>query len=83
MRLYKRYVEVIVLTSKEGKLKPLYLIWDGEEGKESFRIDKIYNIRKAASQVGGCGLLYECWIDGKDRFLFYERDRWFIESYKP
>ena len=51
MRLYKRYVEVIVLTSKEGKLKPLYLIWDGEEGKESFRIDKIYNIRKAASQV--------------------------------
>ena len=44
MRLYKRYVEVIVLTSKEGKLKPLYLIWDGEEGKESFRIDKIYKV---------------------------------------
>ena len=83
MRLYKRYVDMIVMTNKEGKLKPLYMIWESREGKESFRIDKILDIRKASSQVGGCGLLYECMIDRKIRNLFYERNRWFIESYHP
>ena len=56
MRLYKRYVDMIVMTNKEGKLKPLYMIWESREGKESFRIDKILDIRKASSQVGGCGV---------------------------
>lgn len=83
MRLYKRYVDMIVLTSKEGQLKPLYLIWEGSNGKENFKIDKILDVRKSSSKVGGCGILYECEIDGKVRKLFYEKDRWFIESYRP
>lgn len=83
MTLYKRYVEVVVLTGKQGELRPLYMIWESHGVKTKYKIDKIYEIRKAASQVGGCGVLYSCRIDGKDRRLFYEKDRWFIESYRP
>ncbi len=83
MKLYKRYVEVITLIGKEGQIKPLYMIWETYEGKTLYKIDKITQVRQSQSQVGGCGILYECHIDGKVRHLFYERDRWFLESHKP
>lgn len=81
--LYKRYVDVITLIRKEGQLLPLYMVWESRGDRKLYKIDKVYRIRKAASEVGGCGILYECRIDGKDRNLFYEKDRWFLESYRP
>lgn len=80
MKLYKRYVNVVVLIQKDGSMKPLMLVWDNGI---KYPIDAVKEVKKAASQVGGCGILYKCMIEGKERNLFYERDRWFIESYKP
>lgn len=77
--LYKRYVEVITLINKEGQLTPLYLIWEGR----TYKIDKVTNIRKSVSAVGGCGICYTCLIEGRIRKLFWEQYRWFLESYKP
>ena len=56
------------------------MIWDN--GME-YPIDRVLEIRKSASQVGGCGILYRCRIAGVERNLFLERTRWFIESAKP
>lgn len=78
--LYKRYVNVIVEVDKFGDLTPLYLRW---ENGELFKIDKIMQKRQATSKVGGNGMLYVVMIHGKQRNLFYEINRWFIESYTP
>lgn len=78
--LYKKYVNVVALIDKQGNIKPLFLVWnDGVK----YPIDRILEVRKAASEVGGCGLLYRCRIQNVERKLFYEKNRWFIESVKP
>lgn len=81
--LYKRYVPVVCMMGKEGELKPLSLIWEDVNGRVSYTIDKILKVKKAASQVGGCGILYECMISGQKRNLFYEKNRWFVECKRP
>lgn len=78
--LYKRYVEMLEHVSKEGMITPMILIWDNGV---QYPIDRILEIRKAASTVGGCGTLYKCRIQGNIRNLYHERNRWFIESQKP
>lgn len=78
--LYKRYVNVITEIDKLGKLTPLYLRW--EDG-QLFKIDKIIEVRQAVSIVGGNGVLYVVKIQNRKRKLFYEINRWFIESYTP
>ncbi|MEF9962085.1 MAG: hypothetical protein RR863_03285 [Erysipelotrichaceae bacterium] len=78
--LYKRYIPVVTLIGTKGELRPLFIIWD--HGVK-FPIDKILEVRNCASLVGGCGILYRCRIQGKERNLFYEKNRWFIESHQP
>lgn len=80
MKLYKKYVKVVALIDKEGKLMPLFLIWDNGT---KYTIDKIVEMRKAYSVVGGGGILYRCRILNREYNLFYEINRWFIESHKP
>ena len=48
-----------------------------------YEIDRVLQIRNKASSVGGCGLCYECVIQGQKRDLYFERTRWFLESTKP
>ncbi len=78
--LYKRYINVITEIDKYGNLRPLYIRWDNNE---LFKIDKIIESRQAVSEVGGNGLLFIVLIQGNRRKLFYEINRWFIESYTP
>lgn len=78
--LYKRYVDVIALIDKQGRQTPLILKWDNGV---QYPIDRILEIRQAASEVGGCGLMFRCRIQNQERRLFYEKNRWFIESTKP
>lgn len=80
MLLYKRYVDVVTVQKKNGETTPLYVIW--EDGRK-YAIDKVVNVERRASQVGGCGLRYVCMICGHRRNLFLEKNRWFIESTRP
>ncbi len=79
MGLYKKYLPVIALIDETGELHPMYIVWEEDGIKKTYHIDKVLAKRYAFSQVGGCGLLYECLILNKRRRLFYERDKWFIE----
>ena len=46
-----------------------------------FHIDKVTDIRRAAStKVGGTGIRYTVYIDGKQSYLFEDDDKWFIEA---
>ena len=78
---YKVYVDVNEARLKDGQLVPLSFIW--EDGI-SYEIDKIIDVRRAASlKAGGAGIRYTIRIRGQERFLFFEEDagvcRWFME----
>ena len=64
----KRYVEVDVRFSTEGRLRPLQIIFDKGQ---VYKIDKIKDICRRAADVGGVGDRYTCMIQGKERELWF------------
>ena len=74
----KKYVSVTARFDSDGNLRPVSLHWmDGRD----FEIDHILDIRYAATQkAGGAGIRYTCSISGKERYLFLENNRWFVDS---
>jgi len=74
---HKRYVYVLDEHRVGGGIFPLSLT--DEEG-ESAQIDRILDIRQAASlKAGGNGVRYICRVEGREIRLFHDRDDWFIE----
>lgn len=82
----KVYVQVIASFDSSGLCVPSAIIW--EDGRR-YEIDKVTDIRQAAAmRAGGQGDRYTIWIDGKQKYLFFERStklsgpvlgRWFVE----
>ena len=77
------YVEMYVRFNVDGKMRPVQLKW--EDG-QTFEIDKVIDVRRAASDAGGAGLRYTVKIMGQVKRLFFEdiysdtgRPRWFVE----
>jgi hypothetical protein len=78
---YKIYVDVIEIHDKNGVVTPLAIKW--EDGRK-YAVDKVLDIRKAASlKAGGTGLRYTVRIGAAIRFMFLEEERglrrWFLE----
>ena len=77
--MYKKtYVEVTARFDEEGAIMPIKILWyDGR----IYRVDKVINICRAASlKAGGAGIRYTCEIAGRQRYLFLEESRWFVEE---
>lgn len=73
----KVYIDVVAKFDSLGKITPLSITWTNQH---QYQIDKILDIRKAASlKAGGIGTRYTCVILGKPRFLYYENPKWFVE----
>ena len=82
----KVYVAVAAQFDDEGNLVPTSITW--EDGRE-FEIDRVTDIRQAAAmKAGGQGDRYTVWINGRQSYLFFERNasiagnnigRWFVE----
>ena len=73
----KVYVAVVARYSPEGELRPLSVQW--EDGR-SFSIDRILDVRRAASlKAGGAGIRYTVLIGCRETYLFLEEDRWFVQ----
>ena len=74
----KRYVPVIVRFDADGKLSPQIIEFDEEH---KYVIDKVLDVRRAACQtVGGVGDRYTIQVQGKERYLWFERNRFFVEE---
>jgi hypothetical protein len=74
----RKYVEVIARHTTEGKCYPIEIIW--EDGRR-FEIDRIMDIRRAASlKAGGAGIRYLCRIINREIYIFDDNGRWFLES---
>lgn len=77
MQREKRYIAVDVRFSTEGRLRPLQILFD--EGRV-YQIDQIKDVCRRASEVGGVGDRYTCIINGQERYLWFEKGRWFVEA---
>ncbi len=74
----KKYINVIASFDTTGNITPIKIIWDDES---SFKIDRISEIRPAVSlKAGGAGMRYTCFIHGHQRYVFFERGLWYVES---
>ena len=84
MQPQRVYVELRVSFSADGKMTPIQIKW---KNGSIYEIDKIIDVRRAASDAGSMGLRYTVKIMGQVRNLFFEdaysetgRARWFVES---
>ncbi len=79
MQEYRKvYVEVTAVMKPDGTVLPRRFLW--EDGAV-YRIDRVKHIVPAAStKVGGRGIRYTVMIQGQERYLFREEDRWFLEA---
>lgn len=75
----KTYVDVVTYIARDGRLRPLMICFE----KERFRIDRILSVNRRFAPDGGCGICYTCRIRGQLRFLYWERDKWFVENRSP
>ena len=74
----KQYVEIDVKFLEDGTKIPMSIKWtDGT----TFEIDRVLDVKKCASlKVGGFGDRYRVRISGKETYLYYEFDKWFVEK---
>ncbi len=73
----RKNITVIAKMKDSGLVVPLEILW--EDGRR-FEIDKILDIRKAAStKGGGKGLRFLVTIKGHERFVWFDENLWFIE----
>lgn len=74
----KVFVEVTARFDVDGTIVPLSIRW---EGGTLFEIDRVLDVRQAASlKAGGQGIRYTIRIGSHRTFLFYEAPRWFVEG---
>ena len=73
----KKYVKVNIDVDEDGNKKPLSIIYNDRV----FQVDKVLEVKPCVSmKVGGIGERYKLKIMGKETYLFYERNRWFVEE---
>ena len=74
----KVFVDVIVRESKDGRKRPMSLLF--EDGK-SYIIERLVQVKRcAARKVGGTGMRYTVSIMGKETYLFEDKGKWFVEA---
>ena len=73
----KKYVKVILEIDENGKKTPKTIVFNDE----IFEVDRIIDVRFAPSmKVGGVGERYTVRIKGKETYLFFENNKWFVEE---
>ena len=78
MKFKKVYVTMIIKILKDGSIRPMKMIW--EDGT-TYDIDRVLYVTPAASlKVGGCGKRYTVMIEGKQRDIYDEDGKWFVEK---
>ena len=74
----KRYVEVDVRFTSDGKIRPLTINYDKSH---IYGIDRVLIVRRSTSRLGGTGHCFTCLICGQKRNLWLEKGKWFVEAY--
>ncbi|MCJ7857082.1 hypothetical protein MUJ63_12375 [Lachnospiraceae bacterium NSJ-143] len=76
----KVYVDMTAEFDETGTIMPKYFRY---ENGIVYKIDRVLSIQKrAALKTGGAGLRYTCRIKNRDKYIFLEENRWFVETDK-
>ena len=76
-RRERKYVEVVADFSEDGRVTPLVIVWD--DGRR-FPIDRVVDGRWAANmKLGGRGYRYTVMVGGRERLLWRDENRWYVE----
>ena len=83
--MHRENVIVSAIFHKNGIIEPKLIYWAGSEKQGWIEIDRIRDVKKAASlKAGGQGTRYTCRIAGKQKFLYLEEQDgkhvWFVEA---
>ena len=72
----KRYVPVVVRFDTEGQIRPLQIEFDESH---KYPVDRVLDVCRAACQsVGGVGIRYTVLVQGHERYLWLEKNKWFV-----
>ena len=77
LRREKRYVEVDVRFTPDGKIRPLAINYDKTR---TYGIDRVLAVRHGTSRLGGIGHSFTCLICGQKRNPWLEQGKWFVEA---
>ena len=81
MKFRKTYVDVVARIDADGRTTPLSILW--RDGR-TFEIERVHGaVRRASARVGGAGVRYLVSVFGREKYLFYEGPRWFVEEVVP
>ena len=73
----KKYVKVILEIDENGKKTPKTIVYNDKE----YSVDRVIDIRTCVSmKVGGIGERYTVRIGGKETYIFFENNKWFVEE---
>ena len=73
----RKNISILAKMQKNGRVIPLKILWN--DGR-IFEIDRILDIRKAAStRGGGKGIRYTIRIKNQERYVWLDEYFWFIE----
>ena len=73
----KKYVKVYLEIDESGKKLPRSIVYNDEV----FEIDRVIDMKQAVSmKVGGVGERYKVRIRGKETYIYFEKDKWFVEE---
>lgn len=76
----KLYVSVSAEFDTDGNMHPSVIRLD--DGRD-IKIKKVKNAVRAASlKAGGQGTRFLCSIGKQDIYLFFEENKWFVESFE-
>lgn len=74
----RKYVRMIAVFSSDGQITPRAILLENGDVVE---IRQVCEIRRAASMgAGGFGMRYTCISNSREIHVFFENNRWFIDS---
>ena len=74
----KKYVDMIVRYTEDGQIIPLAVRWSPDQ---LYEIDRVLDVQRAASlRAGGTGIRYLCRIKGRERYIWLEENKWFVDA---
>ena len=74
--LFKYYIDVVTMSEQDGTLIPMFVKWK----EKLYKVDKVLQVCDKFSMAGGCGKCYQCLFGEQIRNLYWEKDRWFLET---
>ena len=80
----RKFVPVTVRFDEAGKMRPVEIEIDDENGHKTYKVDKVLDVRRAACQsAGGVGDRYTCLIRGRETYVWFDGRWWVALKRKP